>query len=271
MVNYVHLYIASHLPINLPSNEIVSPVGAGEVGAQSDLYRLKDSDTKNNISHLNVMYCELTVQYMVLSMDKSLIPEKIGFMHYRRFLSFANPLLTTLVNPMLRFIEGNSLYLKLFDFHLQPTSIRRIARKADLLIPYPLDLRTGGFSSVREHYVQAPSHFESDWEACGAVIKEIYPELAHEWDHLSVSPHIYVGNIYVMSKSLFFEYGTKLFQILEQVRMRIDFEHRSTQEKRVLGYLAERIFTAFVGLKRREKTILIRHLSLVHADPTPHR
>lgn len=263
--NPMHIYVATHLPISIPENDIVSVVQAGSDSSRPAFCRLRDSDTKDNIASFNPMYCELTVQYMLLASKGTSLPEKIGFMHYRRFLSFAHPLLTIVIRLLGRLSKNQALFVKLVYLCLEPKKVRKLVGSADLVIPKPVDVRTLGFVSVREHFVS--SHFEGDWELCGQVIKELYPGLSEEFTNLENSSLIHTCNVYIMSKSLFLEYGSMLFAILERVRLAIDFDNRTAQETRALGYLAERIFTAFVGLKRKEGKTRIIELSLARVDP----
>lgn len=265
--NPVHIYIASHLPIQISENERVSIVQAGSADP-GFFCQLKDSDSKDNISHLNPVYSELTVQYMILASDKSALAEKIGFMHYRRFLVFANPLRALLLRLFVRFSFSRQGYRQIVKNCLDPKRLDEQTRNADLIIPKPINLRSLGFQSVKDHYIH--HHFESDWEVCSQKVKEICPALYQEFLDLSTESNLYTGNIYSMSKGLFLEYGSLLFKILEQVRSEIDLDIRNTQEARALGYLAERIFTAFVNLKRKEGKIRIREFPLILINPPNH-
>lgn len=265
----VHIYVASHLPSEIPVNSVVSAVHAGAADSVSKFYPITDADTQDNISHLNSLYSELTVHYMLLASEQRHLPERIGFMHYRRFLDFSDPQTQwekikrrlVFLNPQRRF------GIKLTSSLLEPKLISRAAHKADLVVPWPFDVRRAGFSSVRDQYISSTSHFESDWEICGSVIERLYPDLYAEWSKLERSYLLHMGNIYIMRKKLFLEYGEILFKILEQVRAEVNFDNRSSPEKRVLGYLAERIFTAFVGLKRQEGEISIATLPLILIKP----
>jgi hypothetical protein len=259
-----HIFIASHLPLLIPQNAFVSVVKAGSSDSSTFIGQ-KDTDTKDNISYLNPMYCELTVQYMLLASGENSLPEKIGFMHYRRFLIVANPFFTIVLRLLGKLPNSHWLYTKRINLCLEPRRILKAVKKADLVIPKATDVRTQGFRSVREHY--ANYHFESDWEACGQVIKDLHPELSSEFENLDSNSIVYIGNIYIMSKTLFLEYGRLLFKILERVRVAIDFSNRTIQETRALGYLAERIFTAYVELKRKEGKITIMELPLARIDP----
>ena len=263
--NPVHIYVATHLPIGIPESEIVSAVQAGSNDSTRSLFRLTDSDTIDNIAHLNSMYCELTVQYLLLASDSSVLPEKIGFMHYRRFICFTNPLVTIGIRLLGRLPKSQRWYVRLSNLCLEPRKIKMLVAGVDLVTPKPVDVRSLGFRSVRDHFVK--SHFESDWEVCGKVIKELYPDLAEEFVNLDSNYLIYTCNIYIMSKRLFLDYFSMLYAILERVRVSIDFENRNAQETRALGYLAERIFTAFVSLKRKEGTTTIKELPLARVDP----
>ena len=58
--------------------------------------------------------------------------------------------------------------------------------------------------------------------------------------------------MFIMPKNLFFEYCEFLFNILFEIEKHIDFNEYTTNGKRVLGYLAERILSAFVWKKEQD-------------------
>ena len=264
--NSVQILVASHRPADFTGNESVHIVHAGAALSPPLNFALTDADTEDNISNLNAMYCELTVQYMVLASGQLAFVDKIGFMHYRRFLDFASPLESKFdsLAARLRLIWGRAR--KLDHLRLKPKSISTACEGAELIVPEPYDVRRAGYKSVREQYVSSSHHFESDWEVCGEVIANTDPALFEEWLNLNSTALLYPGNIYVMSTKLFQDYASALFTILEKVRMRIDCLGRSEQEMRVLGYLGERIFTAFVAMKQREQKIRVSTLPLILID-----
>ena len=64
--------------------------------------------------------------------------------------------------------------------------------------------------------------------------------------------------MFIMPRDLFFEYCEFLFNILFEIEKQINFDEYTTNGKRVLGYLAERILSAFVWKKSEEKLKLLK-------------
>ena len=75
----------------------------------------------------------------------------------------------------------------------------------------------------------------------------------------------YFGNIFIMKKTVFHDYCAWLFSILEEFDRREDLDGYSPQERRVDGYLAERLLGAYAGWLVGQASIL--ELPRIHFLP----
>ena len=82
------------------------------------------------------------------------------------------------------------------------------------------------------------------------VLKNIYPEYCNAFEEVSSSCQSYVWNMMICKKNVYDEYCTWLFDILfaleRTLNKRLDFEYFTTAQKRLYGYLSERLLTVWI-------------------------
>ena len=87
--NDVKIFIAYHKDAQRIKSDILTPIHVGHAIApeivKNQLQDMIGDDTGDNISYKNLNYCELTALYWAW---KNCDADYIGFMHYRRHLSF---------------------------------------------------------------------------------------------------------------------------------------------------------------------------------------
>ena len=87
--NDVKIFIAYHKDAQRIKSDILTPIHVGRAIApeivKNQLQDMIGDDTGDNISYKNPNYCELTALYWAW---KNCDADYIGFMHYRRHLSF---------------------------------------------------------------------------------------------------------------------------------------------------------------------------------------
>lgn len=119
---------------------------------------------------------------------------------------------------------------------------------------------------VREHYACAPYHHRKDLELVEKIIKERYPDMTSSMEKYLSGTVCYFGNIYIMKRQVFFNYCSWLFPILEEFDRRADLTTYSTQELRVNGYLAERLFG--IWLTYNKGAMRVCELPRIHFEST---
>ena len=119
---------------------------------------------------------------------------------------------------------------------------------------------------VREHYAQAPFHHRKDLELMEGIVRQRHPEMEQALErHLSETV-CYFGNIFIMKRKVFHDYCAWLFPLLDEFDRRADLSGYSSQERRVDGYLAERLMGVFLTRWRGELRAL--ELPRVHFEIT---
>lgn len=177
-----------------------------ELGYQGD-------NTGDNISDKNKCYCELTGMYWLW---KNYECDIIGICHYRRF-----------------FLEKERFLTKEY--------IENTLKNYDIIIPQnelvPQD-------SVKEQYCY--KHCSEDWNVCKNVIKEKYPEYIQAFECMENSRIINICNMLITRKEIYDMYCEWLFDILFEVEKRINIEDKDDYQKRVMGFLSERLLKVWL-------------------------
>lgn len=230
----VKIYIAAHKKANFPKEEIYIPIHVGAEGKE-DLGYLKDN-TGDNISNKNPNYCELTGTYWMLKNDDSDI---IGLTHYRRYF----------------FKKWNSN--KLEDV-LNKKDIEEILNQYDIIVPEKTKIIK---YTVKQAYCKL--HKPKDLEECRKILKEKYPEYLDSFDDVLSKKSFYACNMFITNKKIFNDYYNWLFDILFELENRIDISTYDDYNKRIYGFMSERLFN--VWLKQNSK-LKIKEVPVYNVD-----
>lgn len=212
----IKIYIATHKPFhNIAQTDIYIPLQVGREG-KKDLGYVTDH-TGQNISNRNANYCELTGLYW---MWKNSSCDIIGLCHYRRFL-----------------VHDGQI--------LQRTYIEEQMRNYDIILP---NSSMSKYTNEYEHYCE--KHIRKDLECCQEVIRERCPnyEAAFLWT-LSTNL-VSLGNIMITRKDILDTYCTWLFDLLFEVDRRTDLCGYDDYQKRIFGFLSERLLRTWVIMQK---------------------
>jgi len=244
------LFVACHQPSFVPEHSLLIPMQVGTALADTRFEGFAHDDEMENISRKNRSYCELTAQYWAWQNAEA---DYYGFFHYRRYLY------PDIDEKRPYRIEGAVCggILERLGFD----RIARLAEQYDLIAPKGEDMRV----CVREHYADAPFHNKKDLELVENIVREQHPEMEQALEQYLSGSVCYFGNLYIMSKTVFQDYCQWLFPILEDFDRRADLSGYSTQELRVDGYLAERLFGVYYTYRKKELRTL--ELPRVHFVP----
>lgn len=230
------IYIMTHKEFEAPQAAGYIPMQVGAAGKKSLGY-LQD-DTGENISDRNPYFCELTGLYWLW---KNVDCDIIGLCHYRRY-----------------FVQEKKVNCEL------PLSKRLLEREyiEKCLSEYDLIVPNSGMSQNENILIQyATQHNVADYLECGKVILEKYPQYYPAYAWSQKCNFISLGNMFIGKKKLMDEYCAWLFDILFEVEKRVDISNYSDYQKRIFGFLSERLFRVWMmgnSLKiREEQTILL--------------
>lgn len=212
----IDLYVITHKEVaNIPSDRQIIGVGGKELKCTS-FY----DNTGENISDKNGSFCELTALFW---MWKNSNADILGLEHYRRIFCRKNPFVA-------RPIDKQFICKKLLKFDVI------IAEK------FPL------YQTVYKNYSRI--HSSEDLVVCKKIIEEKYPEYVEDFEKLMRKKKISPYNMFVMPKHLVDEYCTWLFDILFEAEKIIDLSDKDDYQKRIFGFLAERLFNLWLMHKK---------------------
>lgn len=210
-------------------------------------------DCGDNISLKNDEYCELTVIYNAW---KNYDFEYYGFCHYRRFFCF-NENITKPYLAFKRISEKDKA-----GFFLSEEKVRELVTQADIVVTYPEN--TG--LSVRDSYGASKYQYKEDLEQFVQIMLKRFPCLSEACESYLGQNKQFFCNMFIMKKSLFFEYCEMLFPLLEEFDKSKTI-HGSFQSDRTDGYIAERFFGIFLYyVLERESSLKIKYVSRIDTE-----
>ena len=229
----LNIFIACHKKCELPKQEGYIPLHVGAEG-KKDLGFIKDSSGEN-ISLKNPNFCELTGLYWMWKNSKS---KYIGLVHYRRY-----------------FFKKSTYHT--IDKILTKNEALDILNKYDVIVPKKIKL-VG--MNTRNQF--AKFHHIKDYDMCRKVIEEKYPKYLDSFDKVSNRNYFYAFNMCIMNKKQFDKYCEWLFDILFEVEKRVDISNYTPYEKRLFGFLSERLFNVWL----EENKLKLKELAVYNVD-----
>lgn len=211
------VYVVSHSEEdikNIESNEIYVPLFVGRDG--KDNLGFCSDDTGDNISSKNSSYCELTGLYW---MWKNSDADIIGLVHYRRY--FANR--------------------KYFSKRLEKEDLDTIFSNYDIILPKKTTSLLGSVYEDYEHW-----NYGKDLDLCEEVIGEIFPEYSDSYKKVINGNSLYYYNMFIAPKEIISKYCEWVFPILFEVEKRVDMTGYDDYQKRIYGFLTERLFDVWM-------------------------
>lgn len=237
------ILICCHKPCELPKDDIFLPiqVGAAISNVKLGIQRDDQVDGKpcDNISEKNQSYCELTAMYWAWKNIKKLYPdlEYIGLNHYRRYFDFDHPnaiqdLFVRGVNETPRYSVNREKLVSLLR-NFDGIIAKRKQYQYPLYIDYCL------------------CHISDDLRTLRAVIAEKFTEYLEAFDSVLMRNGALAHyNMNIVGWNTFDEYCTWVFSVLEETEKRIDISHYNNVQKRIFGYMAERLWNVYVVAKK---------------------
>lgn len=229
----LQVFIASHKPYEPVKKYIDDAYFFIQVGQKNKplIDGFISDDGNPSISDKNANYSELTALYYIW---KEIQRDYVGLVHYRRIFSGKN--------------------LSLFKYKgLGKHQIENYLKTSDIILPKAVKLRV----SIEKNY--ADNHFINDLEITKAVIEKLYPDYLDSFNDFLGSKRIYLYNMFIMNKVLFNQYAKWLFDILFEVEKQVDLKNYDAYQKRLFGFLAERLFNVWLkkaNLKIKEVPVI---------------
>ncbi len=201
-------------------------------------------NTCDNISNKNDNYCELTALYWIWKNDTS---NYVGLEHYRRFFYHK-------WKSCFKYIPYSKMELE------------KLLNKCDIILPKKCPVRINHKKiSIFDYYNN--KHYGDDLLKCGEVIKDIYPEYYPSFKDTMSLKTMFACNMVCACKDIFDSYCKWLFDILFEVEKKVDIRSYDDYQKRIFGFLSERLFNVWV-LHNKDK-LIVKYLPICNVDLSP--
>ena len=234
----------------LKTESIYQPIMAGNA-ILSDNRTITGDDTGENISVKNPYYSELTGIYWVWKNTKQDIT---GSCHYRRFFTaqpepFLYKLKRIFYYPVALYKKRYGLiYTKNTDLFvpkiLNQQELNDLLNQYDAILPQARKLKY----TVETHYRRY--HDLNDLNLLETILTEKYPEYLDAFHDVLRGKRLFANNMFVLKDKHFQEFMTWWFDLLFEFERRIDLNNYTDYQKRILGFMAERLLT--VWFKKRQ-------------------
>lgn len=236
MSDNITMYVITHKEFNEPKIDGYVPIQAG-AAINKKLNYITDA-TGENISEKNKNYCELTVLYWIWKNQKD---DVVGISHYRRYF-FKN-----------RFCNNSNKAIN-------KEQIKKYLEKYDVIIPEPEYIYK---YTIEDEYKE--KHHIKDLHNCRKIIDKIYPEYIESFDTVMKSKEMHQYNMIVANKDKFDEYAKWLFDILFEVEKITDISNYDDYNKRIYGFLSERLFNVWL---HKNSDLKVKQLPVNITDKT---
>ena len=243
----VKIFVCCHKKTPFKFNSVFTCVGLGGFHSPSFL----TDNTGDNISDKNPFYSELTAHYWVW---KNIQADFYGFFHYRRFLDFSSHKNIPVFHKF-----SPSLFKK---YGWDTTTINHVCYNADVILPIKNKSKKHNPISLYDYYKR--EHHEKDLNITLDVLKEKYPDMAKTADDVINGTTGYFYNLFLMRKNYFQSYEKWLFDILFEVEKRINFSDYDSYQRRVFGFLGERLESIYIEHLKRTTSARILELPFIY-------
>lgn len=246
------IFVCCHKEFPVIKSDNIIPIQGGRKISNIKLNMIGD-DTGDNISEKNKSWCELTVLYW---MWKNIEADAYGLFHYRRFLKLSWHY-REYFNPL-----NDS---ELANLGLTQEKFDRLLEKYDIITSprwnvHPVDLPCNIMSNY-EFYCR--DHYKKDIDIVEDIIKDKFKEYYFPMLDVLTSKTCFFGNIFIMKKKYFFEFMEWLFAVLEEAEQKIDIRTYSVYQKRIFGFLAERLSNVYVNYAQRKYNVAVKEFPII--------
>ncbi|MFE8115170.1 DUF4422 domain-containing protein [Brenneria goodwinii] len=227
--------MATHKKYSFPKDNLYIPLHVGKKNSNILLNYIGD-DTGDSISELNDSFCELTGLYWLWKNSDSPI---VGLVHYRRYFSYHKKITNVNYQP----IASSK------DFH-------ELNKGYDIIVP--TKMKFGRNLTVKEHY--ALVHKEEDIYLIRDIIKSRCPSYLNAFDTVMNEKEMFICNMFISKNHIMKEYAEWLFDILFEAKIKIDTTVYDNYQKRVFGFISERLFNIWIEKNKDRLKIANRRI-----------
>jgi hypothetical protein len=234
----------------LKTDPVYQPIMAGNAFITGN-DSIPGDNSGENISAKNRYFSELTGIYWVW---KNTHQDVTGTCHYRRFFTAKPEPFLYQLKRLFYFPLG--LYKKRFGLiYTQNTEkfaeriltkdeIESLLCKYDAILPQARKLKY----SVKTHYSRY--HDLNDLNLLESILKEKYPDYLVAYHEVLNSKRLYANNMFILKNEHYQEFMAWWFDLLFEFERRIDLNAYTDYQKRILGFMAERLLNIWFQKKQ---------------------
>jgi hypothetical protein len=212
---------------------------------------IQGDDTGESFSAKNPWYSELPGIYWVW---KNTTQPVTGACHYRRFFTaFPEPFIYRL-KRLLYFPAGiyrkrlgliyTSNVKQFKDRILNEQDAILLLNEYDAILPQARVLKY----SVETHFNRY--HSQSDLQLLENILVEKHPDCLEAFQEVIRGKRLYANNMFVMRDEHYQEFMIWWFDVLFEFERRIDLNHYTDYQKRIMGFIAERLLNVWFAKKK---------------------
>lgn len=243
----IKIIVASHKIFDdsiLPKGYQVVKVGNKVSDDEAKKHGYQTDNEGENISSQNPWYCELTAHYWAW---KNLKCDICGLVHYRRY-----------------FMSNKFLAKTFKDDILTETQIMRILKRYKVIVPF---LTPKPNDTMTLHKGMSKDKDNRDWIIFQDIITKYYPEILPSFNKIVYSSVAWGLNMIITTKSVFDEYSTFLFDVLNKWDK--ELERRGiVRRPRVDGYYSETLMCVWIMAKFHKSEIYRADVRNFESDDT---
>lgn len=214
------IVVATHKPYQMPKDPCYLPVEVGAALRPQHFADYRQDNAGKNISEKNKTFCELTALYWAW---KNLNADAVGLVHYRRY-----------------FKSGKNFRHKWAGIAKQ-ADYETLLQKVPVILPCK---RNYYIETSYSQYVHA--HHEQDLTITRQILVEKYPAYLPAYDSWMKKTSGHRFNMFVMRRPEFEQYCEWLFSVLFELEKRLDISAYSEYDKRVFGFVSERLLDCWI-------------------------
>ena len=209
------------------------PIHVGKELHKNISLGITEDNTGDNISIKNASYCELTGLYWAWKNLKGV--DVIGLCHYRRYFDFHHQCKKYLPVAQFKTSQFNEIDLDIPQDMLDRISAGKVivprykSYRVPLYADYCINHISDDFFKLKEVFNAEPQEY-----------KDAFSKIMYNNNKLM---HY---NMFIMKWDEFDKYCSWLFNILNKVEKVTDISNYTPVQKRIYGYMAERLFNVYL-------------------------
>lgn len=230
----IKIIVATHKAYAMPAGAMYLPLQVGSAINAALPYAHDDAGI--NISSRNRTYCELTGLYWAWN---NLEADAVGLCHYRRYFA------------------GRAWGCRRARM-VTEKQVRRILRTRDVILP-----RKRRYWIETNFSQYAHAHHREDLDTTRQILAESYPDYLPAYDAYMKKTGGHRFNMLIMKRPILEAYCQWLFDVLFQLEARLDISQYDAANRRVFGYVGERLLDVWI----EKNNISYAELPVVNMEP----